>query len=117
MFETNTASCGGFPGVSDSFGAALWAIDYGLTMAVSNFSHALLHIGGQNVYYNVRALLSSNQHLDHKSFAYFSLSQVRKRRHFTTHISCSDLFSSTYEPVILSSMDSGSRLLPRPHYR
>ncbi len=24
MFETNTASCGGFPGISDSFGAALW---------------------------------------------------------------------------------------------
>jgi hypothetical protein len=23
MFETNTASCGGFPGLSDSFGAAL----------------------------------------------------------------------------------------------
>jgi hypothetical protein len=53
MFETNTASCGGFPGVSNSFGAALWAIDYGLIMATSNFSRALLHIGGQNVYYNV----------------------------------------------------------------
>lgn len=26
MFETNTASCAGFPGVSDSFGAALWAV-------------------------------------------------------------------------------------------
>ena len=24
MLETNTASCGGFPGLSDSFGAALW---------------------------------------------------------------------------------------------
>ncbi|KAF9806697.1 hypothetical protein IEO21_08591 [Rhodonia placenta] len=52
MFETNTASCGGFPGISDSFGAALWAIDYGLQMAASNFSHALLHVGGQDVYYN-----------------------------------------------------------------
>jgi hypothetical protein len=30
MFETNSASCGGFPGISDSFGAALWALDYGL---------------------------------------------------------------------------------------
>lgn len=53
MFETNTASCGGFPGVSNSFGAALWALDYGLQMAYSNFSGALLHVGGQNVYYNV----------------------------------------------------------------
>jgi len=56
MFETNTASCGGFPGISDSFGSALWALDYGLQMAYSNFSSALLHVGGQNVYYNVRAI-------------------------------------------------------------
>lgn len=53
MFETNTASCGGFPGVSDSFASALWAVDYGLEMAYSNFTGALLHVGGQNVSYNV----------------------------------------------------------------
>ncbi|KAJ7645164.1 glycoside hydrolase family 79 protein [Mycena polygramma] len=52
MFETNSASCGGFPGISNSFGGALWALDYGLQMAYSNFSGALFHIGGQNVYYN-----------------------------------------------------------------
>ncbi|EMD34945.1 glycoside hydrolase family 79 protein [Gelatoporia subvermispora B] len=52
MFETNTASCGGFPGISDSFGSALWLIDYGLQMAYANFSGALLHIGGQDVSYN-----------------------------------------------------------------
>ena len=56
MFETNSATCGGFPGLSDSFGAALWALDYGLQMAYSNFSNALLHVGGQNVYYNVRVM-------------------------------------------------------------
>lgn len=59
MFETNTASCGGFPGISDSFGAALWAIDYGLQMAASNFSQALLHVGGQDVYYNVSTIYIS----------------------------------------------------------
>ena len=53
MMETNTASCGGFPGVSDSFGAALWALDYGLQMAYSNFSGALLHVGGVSDTYNV----------------------------------------------------------------
>jgi hypothetical protein len=60
MFETNSASCGGFAGISDSFGAALWLLDYGLQMAYSNFSGALVHVGGQNVYYNVSvvALLS-----------------------------------------------------------
>ena len=52
MFETNSASCGGFPGISDSFGAALWGLDYGMQMAYSNFSGALFHVGGQNVFYN-----------------------------------------------------------------
>ncbi|KAG8908805.1 hypothetical protein FRB99_003043 [Tulasnella sp. 403] len=52
MMETNTASCGGFPGVSDSFGAALWGVDYALQMAYGNFTYALVHFGGQNVYYN-----------------------------------------------------------------
>ncbi|KAF8995398.1 glycoside hydrolase family 79 protein [Cyathus striatus] len=52
MFETNTASCGGFQGISDTYGAALWALDYGFQMAFANFTHALLHVGGQNVFYN-----------------------------------------------------------------
>lgn len=30
MFETNTASCGGFAGISDAFAAALWGVDYSL---------------------------------------------------------------------------------------
>lgn len=53
MFETNTASCGGFPGISDAFVGALWGLDYGLAMAQSNFTGALWHVGGQNTYYNV----------------------------------------------------------------
>jgi hypothetical protein len=53
MFETNSASCGGFPGIADAFGASLWALDYALQMAYSNFSVAMFHIGGQNVSYNV----------------------------------------------------------------
>ncbi|THH18224.1 hypothetical protein EW146_g2709 [Bondarzewia mesenterica] len=61
MFETNTASCGGFPGISDSFGAALWALDYGLQMAYGNFTGALLHIGGQNAFYNAFTPPPTNQ--------------------------------------------------------
>ena len=53
MFETNTASCGGFRGISNSFASALWGLDYGLQMVYSNFTHALVHVGGQNVFYNV----------------------------------------------------------------
>ncbi|KAK4683856.1 hypothetical protein P7C73_g6361, partial [Tremellales sp. Uapishka_1] len=52
MLEMNTASCGGFAGLSDSFGAAMWMTDYALQMAYGNFSAALMHVGGQNVYYN-----------------------------------------------------------------
>lgn len=54
MFETNTASCGGFSGLSDSFISAMWAVDYALSMASFNFTNALLHVGGQSDYYNVR---------------------------------------------------------------
>ncbi|KAF8316086.1 hypothetical protein DL93DRAFT_2056676, partial [Clavulina sp. PMI_390] len=52
MFETNTASCAGFPGLSDSFGAALWAVDWTMQLAYQNFSGALYHFGGQNAAYN-----------------------------------------------------------------
>ncbi|KAJ9111439.1 hypothetical protein QFC19_001208 [Naganishia cerealis] len=52
MFETNTASCGGFAGLSDSFAASLWMADYALQMAYRNFTAALIHVGGQSVYYN-----------------------------------------------------------------
>ena len=53
LFETNTASCGGFPGISDTFTASLWGIDHALQLAHSNFSGALFHFGGQTVSYNV----------------------------------------------------------------
>ncbi|KAJ7681449.1 hypothetical protein B0H14DRAFT_3678558 [Mycena olivaceomarginata] len=52
MFETNSMLCRGFPGISDSFRATLWALDYGLQMVASTFSGAMLHVGGQNVFYN-----------------------------------------------------------------
>lgn len=53
MLEMNTASCGGFAGLSDSFGAAMWMTDWALQLATANFSAALMHVGGQSVYYNV----------------------------------------------------------------
>ncbi|KAF9233183.1 glycoside hydrolase family 79 protein [Melanogaster broomeanus] len=43
----------GFPGLSDSFGAAMWAVDYALQMGVSGFWGAMMHVSGQDVYYNV----------------------------------------------------------------
>ncbi|KAI0255417.1 hypothetical protein BJV78DRAFT_1175160 [Lactifluus subvellereus] len=66
MFETNTASCSGFPGISDSFGAALWGLDWAFTMAFNNFSTALFHVGGQNAYYNPFTPPPTNQSTFHQ---------------------------------------------------
>ncbi|KAF7316422.1 Glyco-hydro-79C domain-containing protein [Mycena indigotica] len=66
MFETNTASCGGFLGISDSFTAALWGLDYALQMAHSNFSGAMFHLGGQNVFYNPFTAPPTNETGFHK---------------------------------------------------
>ncbi|XP_006455732.1 hypothetical protein AGABI2DRAFT_195117 [Agaricus bisporus var. bisporus H97] len=66
MFETNTASCGGFAGISDVFGAALWAVDYAMTMAHSNFSGIMFHFGGQNVFYNPFTPPPTNQSAFHQ---------------------------------------------------
>ncbi|KAH8828669.1 hypothetical protein DL96DRAFT_1462855 [Flagelloscypha sp. PMI_526] len=66
MFETNTASCGGFAGISDSFGGALWALDYGLQMAYGNFSGAMFHVGGQTTYYNPFTAPPTNETVFHQ---------------------------------------------------
>ncbi|KZV91537.1 hypothetical protein EXIGLDRAFT_769782 [Exidia glandulosa HHB12029] len=52
LLETNTASCNGFRGLSDSFAASLWATDLALQLASVNFTHMMLHLGGQAAYYN-----------------------------------------------------------------
>ncbi|KAI0316859.1 glycoside hydrolase family 79 protein [Amylostereum chailletii] len=61
MFETNTASCSGFAGLSDAFGAALWGLDWTLTLAATNFSGALFHTGGQRAFYNPFSPPPTNQ--------------------------------------------------------
>ncbi|CAE6438199.1 unnamed protein product [Rhizoctonia solani] len=66
MFETNTASCGGFPGISESFGAGLWATDWALKLATTNFSSTLLHVGGQDDYYNPFTPPPANQSTPHQ---------------------------------------------------
>ncbi|KAG6901005.1 hypothetical protein C0995_002575 [Termitomyces sp. Mi166 len=66
MMETNTGSCGGFPGISDAFGAALWGIDYAFQMAYNNFAGGMIHVGGQNVYYNPFTPPPTNQSTFHQ---------------------------------------------------
>ncbi|KAH8804268.1 hypothetical protein DL96DRAFT_1474641 [Flagelloscypha sp. PMI_526] len=65
MFETNTASCGGFQGVSNSFGAALWGLDYAMQMAYTNFTGAMYHVGGQTTFYNPFTAPPTNETIFH----------------------------------------------------
>ncbi|KAL4890295.1 glycoside hydrolase superfamily [Aspergillus ambiguus] len=48
--ETNSASCSGQSGISDTFGAALWATDYVLTAATIGIEKVYFHLGHQSEY-------------------------------------------------------------------
>ncbi|KAI0204605.1 glycoside hydrolase superfamily [Astrocystis sublimbata] len=50
MGETNSASCSGRSGISDTFGAALWGIDYVLTAASLGIEKVYFHLGAQSEY-------------------------------------------------------------------
>jgi hypothetical protein len=103
MFETNTASCGGFPGLSDSFGAALWGIDYALQLAYSNFSTVLFHVGGQSVYYNVCSTI--NLVVQHLIIVLFSPSRVCIHCSTLMKIVLTIFFSTCNKPVSIPSVD------------
>ncbi|KAH7931207.1 hypothetical protein BV22DRAFT_1101178 [Leucogyrophana mollusca] len=53
MSEFNTASCGGIPGLSDTFGAALWIVDYALQLATAGYTAAYLHTREPGISYNI----------------------------------------------------------------
>ena len=53
MSEFSTVSCGGYPTVSDIFGATLWSIDYAMQMSVVGYSAAYLHTRERSVSYNL----------------------------------------------------------------
>ncbi|KAI0112488.1 glycoside hydrolase superfamily [Nemania sp. FL0031] len=50
MGETNSASCSGRSGISDTFGAALWAVDYVLTGASIGIRKLYFHLGARSEY-------------------------------------------------------------------
>lgn len=52
VLETNTASCGGFAGASDSFAAGLYLVDIALQAASIGVAQVLLHNGGSGQFYN-----------------------------------------------------------------
>jgi Glycosyl hydrolase family 79 C-terminal beta domain len=54
MTEFNSASCGGFPGISNTFAVgSLWSADYALQLASVGFSNAYLHTREPGISYNV----------------------------------------------------------------
>ena len=53
MTEFSTAACGGYVGVSDTFGATLWGIDYTLQLTTVGYSAAYLHTRERNISYNL----------------------------------------------------------------
>ncbi|RYP64610.1 hypothetical protein DL769_006610 [Monosporascus sp. CRB-8-3] len=50
MGETNSVSCGGRSGISDTFGAALWGVDYVLLDAAVGIPKTYFHLGAQSEY-------------------------------------------------------------------
>lgn len=48
--ETNSVSCGGRSGISDTFGAALWGVDYVLMAASLGIEKVYFHLGAQSEY-------------------------------------------------------------------
>jgi Glycosyl hydrolase family 79 C-terminal beta domain len=50
MGETNSVSCGGRSGISDTLGAALWAVDYVLLGASLGLQKIFFHLGAQSEY-------------------------------------------------------------------
>ncbi len=43
MAETNSASCGGMPGVSNAFASATWGLDYAFSLAKDGFRYVNFH--------------------------------------------------------------------------
>lgn len=57
MSEFNSASCGGVPGISDTFTVgSLWTMDYVLQMASVGYSAAYIHTRETGISYNLVAL-------------------------------------------------------------
>lgn len=48
--ETNSVSCSGRSGISDTFGAALWSTDYVLMAAAMGIPKVYFHLGAQSQY-------------------------------------------------------------------
>ncbi|KIY49365.1 hypothetical protein FISHEDRAFT_41784 [Fistulina hepatica ATCC 64428] len=54
MSEFNSASCGGIPNISDTFGVgSLWTLDYALALASVGYDNAYIHTRERGISYNL----------------------------------------------------------------
>ena len=53
MTEFNTISCGGYSGVSDTFAATLWGVDYVLQLASVGYTATHIHTRERGIPYNL----------------------------------------------------------------
>ncbi|KJA16300.1 glycoside hydrolase family 79 protein [Hypholoma sublateritium FD-334 SS-4] len=104
MFETNTASCGGFAGLSDAFASALWGVDYAMQMAAVNFSTALFHVGGQSVSYNPFTPPPTNE----STFHQWTIGPI----YYSALVVAEALGASNTSQVLDLNANSGNELTP-----
>lgn len=64
--ETNSVSCSGRSGISDTFGASLWMVDYVLLQASIGIEKVYFHLGAQSEYslFTPLAYEYKNEHLE-----------------------------------------------------
>lgn len=104
MFETNSVSCSGFPGISDAYAAALWGLDWSLQLAATNFSGGLFHVGGQGAYYNPFTPPPSNQ----SAFREWNIGPI----YYSALVMAEALGSSNKSRVVDLNMNGGQDLTP-----
>jgi hypothetical protein len=96
------------------FGAALWGLDYALQMAHSNFSGAMFHVGGQNVFYNVCTVPRSVPYTISDLLA-FNFSHLHVGSTFLTLLPILPrAYSSSHERIDIPPVDHWTDLLLRP---
>jgi hypothetical protein len=91
-------------GISDSFVAALWALDWSLSLAANNFSGVMFHVGGQSAFYNPFTPPPTNQ----SSFRQWSVGPV----YYSTLVMAEVLGPSNKSQVIDLALNGGADQTP-----
>lgn len=117
MLETNTASCGGFAGVSDSFGAAMWCVLMDIKIRKLLIEYQVDRFCPSNgvcqLFYRLNARRRSKCLLQRKLFP-----TLLQSEYLSLFIPEKALHSSPFQAFQDPPMDSRIRLLPYPrHFR